>query len=93
MPSDYFRALRGDTVSLSAEATANVATRQTEFTAIFSALEGAGATRAELVEAFAFHTGSGENLWGEMVRIRDEGLSHIATTQACTITSSPAAAA
>jgi len=70
-PSAYFRALR-DGEAL--EGT-DVADRQARFAAeVFAVLEGAGVSRDGLIEAWDFTTATGENLWGELISMRDDAM-------------------
>lgn len=73
-PSTYFRALR-DAEGL--EGT-DVAERQARFDSdVFAVLEGAGVSRDGLIEAWDFTTADGENLWGEMISMRDDALEAV----------------
>ena len=72
-PSEYFRALRDgeDTDVDSLEA------RRAHFEDIFTELEAAGVERGNLIEAWDFHTASGQSLWGDAVRLRDDAYERV----------------
>jgi hypothetical protein len=69
-PSDYFRALRDETPL----ADSDVESRRAHFEEVFAVLETAGLERAQLIEAWDFVTASGENVWGDLVAIRDDAV-------------------
>jgi hypothetical protein len=67
-PSDYFRALR-DEIPTQVE---GLESRRERFEEIFSKLSEAGVERDGLIEAWDFHTSSGQVLWEDAVTIRDK---------------------
>jgi len=66
--SEVFAALRDDVVTDSEQ----VEARRPGFEEVFGALETAGVERSTLIQAWDFHTASGEMLWGDMVYLRDD---------------------
>lgn len=66
--SEVFAALR-DGVTTDSE---QVEARRDHYEEVFTALEHASIERSSLVQAWDFHTASGELLWGDMVHIRDD---------------------
>ena len=82
-PSPYFRALRDGTPSESDELEA----RRPHFEDIFTELDAAGVERATLIEAWDFHTSSGEVLWGDLLSMRDQALAAVGDRGiGCTVT-------
>ena len=69
-PSEVFAALRDGVITDSDQ----VEARRDGFEALFTALEADGVDRASLIQAWDFHTGSGEVLWGDLVAIRDDAV-------------------
>lgn len=84
-PSDYFRALRDDTML---EEPSDIESRRAHFGEIFGLLEGAGVARSSLIQAWDFETASGANIWGDVVAMRDDALRRMETDTEprCTIT-------
>jgi hypothetical protein len=82
-PSDYFRALRDESPLPEAE---DLEARRAHFEDIFTILEGAGVTRASLLEAWDFTTASDESLYTDMVTIRDEAIRQNDMAGNCRIT-------
>lgn len=70
----YFRALREGQPLPEAS---DIESRRAHFEEIFAMLEAAGVERGTLIQAWDFHTASGESLWGEIVAMRDEMLRAI----------------
>lgn len=82
-PSPYFRALRDGGTTDSAE----VEGRRAHFEQIFELLGAAGVERRDLIEAWDFHTSSGEVLWSDLIAMRDDALMRVgAEGLGCTIT-------
>lgn len=83
-PSPYFRALRDGEPSESDELEA----RRAHFDDVFGKLETAGVPRDGLLEAWDFHTASGETLWGDLLSMRDQALAIVGDRGiGCTVTS------
>jgi len=79
-PSEYFRALRDDDGGDEA--------RRDLFEDIFSELESAGVQRDTLIEAWDFHTATGESAWGDLISMRDTALEMVGETGiGCTVES------
>ena len=82
-PSDYFRALRDN---LSTEL-AELEARRPLFEDIFGKLEGAGIDRKTLIEAWDFHTASGQAGWQDLLHMRDDANTRVGTGGVgCTVT-------
>ena len=83
-PSEAFAALRDDVPTDSDE----IEGRRDRFEEVFAALEAAGVDRAELQQAWSFHTASGESIRGEMLHIRADALQRLGDDGiACEVTS------
>ncbi len=72
-PSPVFAALRDGTVTDSPQ----VEARRAGFEEMFDALEAAGVERESLIQAWHFHTASGEMLWGDLLAMRDDALTRL----------------
>lgn len=82
-PSDYFRALRDGTPGDDDE----LEGRRAHFEELFTTLTAAGVARDELVEAWDFHTGSGETWWRDLITMRDDALERVGPRGlGCTVT-------
>ncbi len=82
--SEVFAALRDGVVTDAPQ----VEARRPGFEEMFAALETAGVDRTGLVQAWDFHTASGEMLWGDLVAIRDDAMDRVgADGIGCTIES------
>lgn len=82
-PSTYFAHLRDGTGAEDEE----IESRRAHFEEVFGILEDAGVARDELVEAWDFHTGSGETWWGDLVAMRDAAMEAVgARGIGCTVT-------
>jgi hypothetical protein len=82
--SEVFAALRDDLITDEEQ----VEARRASFEEIFTALDGAGVPRADLIQAWDFRTASGEMLWGDMLHIRDDAMERVgADGIACTVES------
>lgn len=85
-PSRYFQALRDDMPL--PEAT-DIESRRAAFEDVFTLLTAEGVERSSLLQAWDFWTASDENLYSDMVAVRDQGLAALAAEgTACTVTSS-----
>lgn len=83
VPSDYFRALRDDIATDVPE----LEDRRAAFEEIFGLLEDALVPRHDLIIAWDYRTASGENAWGEAVRLRDDAYERIGEDGlGCTVT-------
>jgi hypothetical protein len=85
-PSDWFRAIRDRTPLPQAS---DLESRRDALDDVLERLEAAGIERASLIEAWDFHTATGETAWGELVSIRDQALRAVASDPMprCTIES------
>jgi len=82
-PSAYFRALRDGGTSNVTELEA----RREHFEDIFDTLAAAGIDRAGLLEAWDFHTASGQSAWGEPLWMRDDAQTRVGDRGlGCTVT-------
>lgn len=82
-PSPYFRALRDETPTESSELEA----RRAHFDDVFALLAAAGVPRETLVEAWDFHTASGETAYRDLLHMRDDAMMRIGERGlGCTIT-------
>lgn len=85
-PSEYFRALRDDMPLAMAT---DIESRRASFEDVFGLLTAAGVDRASLLQAWDFSTASDENLYSDLVAVRDQGLAALtAAGTSCTVTSS-----
>lgn len=83
-PSAYFLALR-DKRTASAD---EVEARRGAFETIFTKLTDAGVDRGTLLEAWDFHTASGQSAWRDLVAMRDDAMMRVgAGGLGCTVTS------
>ena len=83
-PSDVFAALRDGVVTDAAQ----VEARRPGFEEVFTALEAAGVTRGDLIQAWDFHTASGPMIWGDLLHMRDDAFERIGDEGlGCTVTS------
>jgi len=81
-PSDYFRALRDDLETELPELEA----RRASFEELFAKLAAAGIERSTLIQAWDFHTASGETAWRDLVAMRDDALARVgAEGLGCTV--------
>ncbi len=81
--SPVFAALRDGTPTDSDQ----VEARRASFEEVFTALQDAGVERASLIQAWDFHTASGETLWGDLLAMRDDALQRLGEDGiGCTIT-------
>ena len=71
--SPVFAALRDGVITDAAQ----VEARRPAFEEIFAALGEAGAERSSLIQAWDFHTASGEALWGDILAMRDDAMERI----------------
>ncbi len=71
--SPVFAALRDGQITDSPQ----VEGRRPGFEEVFEALEGAGVPRGELIQAWDFHTASGEMAWGDLVAMRDDAMERL----------------
>jgi hypothetical protein len=83
-PSEVFAALRDGVVTDADQ----VEARRPGFEEVFTALEGAGVERDGLIQAWDFHTASGEMIWGDLLHMRDDAFERLgADGLGCAITS------
>jgi hypothetical protein len=83
-PNAYFQALRDNTPL--AEAT-DLESRRASFEDVFTLLTSDGVDRTKLIQAWDFWTASDENLYSDMVAVRDQGLAALmADGASCTVT-------
>ncbi len=81
-PSEVFAALR-DGVTTDSD---QVEARRPGFEEVFAALADAGVERDSLIQAWDFHTASGEMLWGDLLAMRDDAMERVgAEGLSCTI--------
>ncbi len=79
-----FAALRDAVITTSPE----VEAARPRFDAMFDALEDAGVARADLVQAWSWHTASGDVIRGDLLAMRDDALGRLTDdTMACTVES------
>ena len=82
-PSTYFRALR-DEVDTDAD---ELEGRRQAFEDIFAKLTAAGVERAELIQAWDFHTASGQSAYSDLLSMRDDAMQRIGQRGlGCTVT-------
>jgi hypothetical protein len=81
--SESFAALRDDTLTDSEQLEA----RRPGFDRLFAALADAGVPRADLTQAWHFHTASGDNIRGSLLAMRDDAMERVPTGGGdCTVT-------
>ena len=82
-PSEAFTALRDGQLTDSAE----LESRRPAYDTLFEKLEEANVRREELVQAWYFHTASGENLRGSLLAMRDDAMERVPVGGGeCTVT-------
>ncbi len=72
-PSEYFRALRDDVPT----EVDSLEARREHFEDVFTILGGAGVAREDLIEAWDFRTASGQALFGDALRLRDDAYERV----------------
>lgn len=79
-----FAALRDGVITNAAQ----IEDQRDGYEQLFTAIEAAGWDRAELVQAWRFHTASGDNLRGDLLSMRDDAMARIEADGAqCTVES------
>ena len=81
---EVFAALRDGVITDAAQ----VEARRPGFEEMFTALSTAGIVREHLIQAWDFHTASGEVIWGDLLDMRDDAMERAGDDGiACTVTS------
>ena len=78
-----FKALRDGTITTSA----SIEDRRPRYENLFGKLDEAGVDRADLVQAWTFHTASDDNLLRPLLGMRDDALERVGDGIGCTVTS------